>query len=157
MSTKVQRQRLIEQLITKTQISSQKQLRELMAKEGFSSSQVTVSRDLQEIGATKVRARGNLLYAIPELPAQRSVAPNVLNRVCSEWVVKVSWSQNIVVLSTPPGSAHVVASAIDRGDLESVLGTLAGDDTILIVADNAAGGAKVAAFFADLAGITAHA
>ncbi len=153
MSSKVQRQHHMEQLLVKTAISSQKQLRELMSQEGFELSQVTISRDLADLGAIKIRTGGKQLYAIPDLSAQRSVPPDILRRVCSEWVVKVSCSQNIVVLSTPPGSAHVVASAIDRSDLDSVIGTVAGDDTIVVVADEDAGGAALAEMFANLADI----
>ncbi len=153
MSSKVQRQHHIEQLLAKTAIGSQKQLRELMAQEGFQLSQVTISRDLAELGAIKIRTGGNQLYAIPDLSTQRSVPPDILRRVCSEWVVKVGCSQNIVVLSTPPGSAHVVASAIDRSDLDSVIGTVAGDDSIVVIADEAVGGADLAEMFANLVGI----
>ena len=154
MSSKAQRHHLMEQLISNTEIVSQKQLRELMANEGFLLSQVTVSRDLQELGAIKVRSGDSQRYAIPELAAQRSTPTDVLARVCREWVVKVGCSQNMVVLTTPPGSAHVVASAIDRSALDSVLGTVAGDDTIFMVATSAAAGVKLAARFAGLANLS---
>ena len=71
----------------------------------------------------------------------------------SEWVVEVSHSGNLALLRTPPGSAHVVASAIDRAGLPDVLGTVAGDDTLLVVASERTGGAKVARKLSDLAGL----
>ena len=70
-----------------------------------------------------------------------------------EWVVEVAHSGNLVVLRTPPGSAHVVGSAIDRAGLADVLGTVAGDDTLMVVASERVGGAKVARVLSDLAGL----
>ena len=89
------------------------------------------------MGAVKVRmAGGDLVYAVPEF--EDRVAPEEhLKRVFGEWVVEVTTSANLVVVRTPPGSAHVVASAIDRAGLADILGTVAGDDTILVVAGGA--------------------
>ena len=72
-----------------------------------------------------------------------------------EWVVEVAHSANVVVLRTPPGSAHVVGSALDRSGLEEVVGTVAGDDTVLVVVDERVGGAVMAARLRDVAGIAA--
>ncbi|HCB34837.1 MAG TPA: ArgR family transcriptional regulator [Acidimicrobiaceae bacterium] len=153
MSVKTQRQHRMALLLADTAVGSQAQLRDLMAAEGYPLSQVTVSRDLEELGAVKLRSGGELLYAVPEIATQRSVPPDVLRRVCSEWVVGVGCSGNLVVLSTPPGSAHVVASAVDRTTVAGVLGTVAGDDTILVVVDEAVGGQAVATAFAEMAGL----
>jgi transcriptional regulator of arginine metabolism len=74
--------------------------------------------------------------------------------VFSDWVVEVGRSGNLVVLRTPPGSAHVVASALDRSGLPSVLGTVAGDDTLLVVVAEGTSGAQVAHELSDLAGLS---
>jgi len=82
------------------------------------------------------------------------VAPeDHLRRVLGDWVVEVDHSGNLVVLRTPPGSAHVVGSALDRSGFPGVIGTVAGDDTVLVVASEPAGGAGVAERLASVAGI----
>ena len=153
MSAKSQRQHVSERLLSENAVHSQTALVELLAAEGIDATQATVSRDLEDLGAVKMRAGGQTVYAIPEIPAQRAVPVETVRRVCSEWVVAVAHSQNLVILRTPPGSAHVVASAIDRSALEGVVGTVAGDDTILVVAGEDLGGPAAAGIFRDLAGI----
>ena len=134
-------------------MGGQAQLVELLAAEGVVATQGTVSRDLDEMGAVKVRmAGGDLVYAVPEFE-DRVEPEEHLKRVFGEWVVEVTTSANLVVVRTPPGSAHVVASAIDRAGLADILGTVAGDDTILVVAGERAGGARVAKRLAALAGL----
>jgi transcriptional regulator of arginine metabolism len=112
-----------------------------------------VSRDLEELGAVKVRLSGSEpIYAVPEF--ENRVEPEEhLKRVFGEWVVEVAHSANLVVVRTPPGSAHVVASALDRAGLPDILGTVAGDDTIMVVASERIGGAKVARRLSALAGL----
>ena len=114
-----------------------------------------MSRDLDDLGAIKVRVPGGeSAYAIPALPAQQLAPEDHLRRVCGDWVVEVAHSGNLVVLRTPPGSAHVVASALDRAGLPDLLGTVAGDDTLLIVVGRRCdGGADVADKLTDLAGL----
>jgi transcriptional regulator of arginine metabolism len=115
--------------------------------------QATASRDLEDLGAVKVRvAGGETVYAIPELPIDHHAPADHLRRVLGDWVVELSRSGDLIVLRTPPGSAHVVASAIDRTGLDDVLGTVAGDDTLLLIATENAG-PSVAAAVGDLAGI----
>ena len=117
-------------------------------------SQVTVSRDLEELGAVKVRVPGGeSVYAIPELPHERPAPEDHLRRMLSDWVVDVASSGNIVVLRTPPGSAHVVGSALDRAGMPQVLGTVAGDDTLFLVVAQGEQGESVAAHIAALAGL----
>ena len=90
-----------------------------------------MSRDLDDIGAVKVRVpSGNTVYAIPEFAPDRLAPLDQLRRVMGEWVAEVACSGNIVVLRTPPGCAHVVASALDRSRIDGLLGTVAGDDTL---------------------------
>ncbi len=153
MATKRQRQHVIGQLLGEHPVSSQAQLVELLGGAGIEATQATVSRDLDDLGAVKVRVPGgDTVYAIPELPADQHVPGDHLRRVLGEWVVQVGVSQNIVMMRTPPGSAHVVASALDRTGLPQVLGTVAGDDTILVVAAEGTDGAALAADSRLLAG-----
>ena len=153
MSSKSQRQHVIERMLSDGSVTSQAQLVEQLGSDGIDATQATVSRDLEELGAVKIRAGGQTVYAIPELATQRTVPVETLRRVCSEWVVDVAHSGNLVVLRTPPGSAHVVASAIDRSSLDGVIGTVAGDDTIFVVASEQLGGVGAAIMFRDLAKI----
>lgn len=151
---KPQRQHRIERLLEDQAVSSQSQLVELLAADGVVATQATVSRDLEELGAVKVRIPGGTMaYAIPEHAKERAAPDEHLRRVMGEFVVEVAHSGNLAVLRTPPGSAHVVASAIDRAGISDVLGTVAGDDTLILVCAEQAGGAKVAAELASLAGL----
>jgi transcriptional regulator of arginine metabolism len=151
---KPQRQHRIARLLEEQAISSQAQLVEMLASDGVVATQATVSRDLEELGAVKVRIPGGAMaYAIPEHAKEGTVSDDHLRRVIGEFVVEVAQSGNLVVLRTPPGSAHVVGSAIDRAGLPDILGTVAGDDTILVVCSDSVGGAPVAAELASLAGL----
>jgi transcriptional regulator of arginine metabolism len=151
---KTQRQHKIAQLLEKFAVTSQAQLVELLAGEKVVATQATVSRDLEEMGAVKVRVPGGeTVYAIPELPTQQVAPEDHLRRVMGDWVVEVAHSLNLVILRTPPGSAHVVASAIDRAGLPDVVGTVAGDDTLMVVAAERVGGAKMAKKLSALAGL----
>jgi transcriptional regulator of arginine metabolism len=151
---KPQRQHLVAKLIEQGTIENQAQLVDLLAEQGCHATQATVSRDLDDLGAIKVRIPGGeSAYAIPALPAQQLAPEDHLRRVCGDWVVEVAHSGNLVVLRTPPGSAHVVASALDRAGLPDLLGTVAGDDTLLVVVDEGVGGAEVAEKLTDLAGL----
>ena len=154
MTTKPQRQHRIARLLSEQAVTSQAHLVELLAVDGVTATQATVSRDLEDLGAIKVRvAGGDTVYAIPELPAEQRAPEDHLRRVFSDWVVEVNHSGNLVVLRTPPGSAHVVGSALDRSGLPDVLGTVAGDDTLIVVTSERAGGAAVARHLSDLAGL----
>ena len=153
---KPQRQHRIARLLEEQVISSQVQLVELLATDGMVLTQATVSRDLEELGAVKVRIPGGqMAYAIPELAKDRVAPEEVLKKVLGEYLVEAAHSANLAVLRTPPGSAHVVASALDRAGLSEVLGTVAGDDTVLVVCPPE-GGQKVSARLARLAGIEAQ-
>jgi len=151
---KPQRQHLIAKLIEHRGVQNQGQLVELLAEEGCIATQATVSRDLDDLGAIKVRVSGGeSAYAIPALPTQQVAPEDHLRRVFGDWVVEVAHSGNLVVLRTPPGSAHVVGSALDRAGLPDILGTVAGDDTLIVVVSEEAGGAAVADEMTDLAGL----
>ncbi len=151
---KPQRQHRIAQLLAEHHVTSQPQLVELLAGAGVAATQATVSRDLDDLGAVKVRVPGgDTVYAIPEMAHERIAPLDQVRRVCSEWVVEVAVSGQLVVLRTPPGSAHVVASALDRAGLVDIIGTVAGDDTVLVIAGEKARGATVARRLRSLAGM----
>jgi transcriptional regulator of arginine metabolism len=152
--SKVQRQQAIARLIQQHEVTNQPQLVELLAGEHIAATQATVSRDLDDLGAIKVRVPGGeSVYAIPELPSEQIAPEDHLRRVLGEWVADVVVSSNLVVIRTPPGSAHVVASAIDRAGLSEIVGTVAGDDTIIAVAAEHIGGTKAAHLLRELAGL----
>ena len=154
MSLKQQRQRTIARLIGQRKVGNQPQLVGLLAGEGIAATQATVSRDLDELGAIKVRVPGgHSVYALPEIETDRLVPLDQLRRVLGEWVADVALSGNLVVLRTPPGCAHVVASALDRSNLDGLLGTVAGDDTLLCVAAPGVTGDRLADRLRDLAGL----
>jgi transcriptional regulator of arginine metabolism len=151
---KPQRQHRILKILEQQPISSQAQLVQLLEAEGVVATQATVSRDLEELGAVKVRIPGGAMaYAIPEHGRERGASDDHLRRVLGDFVLDVAHSANIVVLRTPPGSAHVVGSALDRASVDDVLGTVAGDDTLFLVCNEQVGGAAVASRLADLAGL----
>jgi transcriptional regulator of arginine metabolism len=153
VTTKVHRQATIGRLIGEHEVTSQPQLIELLAAEGIDATQATVSRDLDDIGAIKVRVpSGNSVYAIPEFAPDRLAPAEQLRRVMGEWVADVACSGNIVVLRTPPGCAHVVASALDRSRIDGLLGTVAGDDTLMCVSASD-DGKRLASRLRDLAGL----
>jgi transcriptional regulator of arginine metabolism len=142
-------------LIGKHAVTNQPQLVDLLADEGIPATQATVSRDLEDLGAVKVRVPGGeTVYAIPEYEPARIAPEDQLRRVMGEWVAEVKVSANLVVLRTPPGCAHVVASAIDRSGMSGLIGTVAGDDTLMCVADEALGGRALADHLRELAGLS---
>lgn len=152
--SKAQRQHRIRSLLTEEAVTSQARLTELLASVDVHATQATVSRDLDELGAVKVRVPGGAtVYAIPELPSEQVAPEDHLRRVLGDWLVDVERSGDLVLLRTPPGSAHVVASALDRSSLEDMLGTVAGDDTLLAIATEG-NGARLRTRLEDLSGIS---
>ncbi len=152
--SKPQRQHRIARLLEEQVVSSQAQLVELLDAEGIMATQATVSRDLEELGALKVRIPGGAMaYAVPEHSRDPAPADEHLRRVLADFVVEVAHSGPLVVLRTPPGSAHVVGSALDRAGTPGVLGNVAGDDTLLVVCAEGTDAAEVAARLAGMAGL----
>jgi transcriptional regulator of arginine metabolism len=148
---KNRRQHKIAEFLRDQEITSQGQLVDLLEAEGVPATQATVSRDLEDLGAIKVRVSGGeAVYAIPEHPADRVVSEDLLKRVMSNWVIDIQSSSNIVVIRTPPGSAHIVASAIDRAGIPEVLGTVAGDDTLMVIAYEGTPGQSLAQQFREI-------
>lgn len=129
---KAGRQRRIVGLIRQMPVTSQTQLVKMLRGSGFPVTQATVSRDLDELGAVKVRREGKVVYSLPSESASVP-AGDAVSRMFSESVLGLEPSGNLVVLKTPPGHAGMVASAIDRLGIEGLAGTVAGDDTILVV------------------------
>ncbi|AWE42460.1 arginine repressor [Actinobaculum sp. 313] len=139
-TTRAARQALIVQLLAKDAIGSQRALRARLADEGISVTQATLSRDLEELRAVKVRnSSGQQVYQIPdpgETVAAAQGARAQLDRWCSEVLISAQRAVNQVVLRTPPGAAQLLASGIDRAMLDGVLGCIAGDDTVLVIAND---------------------
>ena len=96
---------------------------------------------------------GESAYAIPALPKEQRAPEDHLRRVFGDWVVEVAHSGNLVVLRTPPGSAHVVGSALDRAALPEIIGTVAGDDTLVVIVADGLEGSEVGEQLRDLAGL----
>ncbi|MCX5069724.1 arginine repressor [Micromonospora lupini] len=146
--TRAARHARIVELIRDRPVRSQTELADLLAADGVVVTQATLSRDLEELGAVKVRGGdGPAVYLIPE-DGQRPLrdaeaAPARLVRLLRELLNGVDSSGNIAVLRTPPGAAQYLASALDRAGLPEIVGTIAGDDTILVVAREAVGGAAL--------------
>lgn len=141
--TKSARQARVTELIRSQPVRSQSELADLLAGEGIAATQATLSRDLEELGAVKVRGTDKLpaSYVIPEEngPPLRPNAtpPDRLVRLLHELLTGADHSGNLAVLRTPPGAAQFLASALDRSGLADIVGTIAGDDTILVVAREA--------------------
>jgi transcriptional regulator of arginine metabolism len=129
--TKTRRQRAIAELIHGEQLHSQEELAHRLGELGFVATQATVSRDLEQLGAVKVRREGRIIYALPDDAAPIRSAGR-LDSVIREWVQSMRPAGNLLVMRTPPGSAHVVGFALDQARLPEVVGTICGDDTIFI-------------------------
>ena len=151
--TKSSRHQQIVDLVTHHEVRSQGELAALLAEQGVSVTQATLSRDLLELDAVKIRAAsGALVYAVPaEGGDRRPAAPGEtasgqarLAKLCAELLVSAEASANLVVLRTPPGAAQFLASAFDRAELADALGTIAGDDTVLVISRAPTGGEALA-------------
>jgi transcriptional regulator of arginine metabolism len=153
--TKTARQAKIVDLLSRRAVRSQAELADLLAAQGVQVTQGTLSRDLVELGALRVRGEGgHLFYAVPGDGGDRNPHRGDfagfearLARLCADVLVSAEHSANLVVLRTPPGAAQYFASAIDRVSWEPILGTIAGDDTVLLITRHPQGGASVAAAF----------
>jgi transcriptional regulator of arginine metabolism len=159
-STKIARQSRITALLGAQSVRSQAELAALLAAEGVQVTQATLSRDLVELGAIRVRGvDGGLVYALraeggdrtPQTGLTQEVLDARLAKLCAELLVTAEASGNLVVLRTPPGAANFLALAIDHSVLPDVLGSIAGDDTVVLVTRDPSGGEDVASRFLELA------
>jgi transcriptional regulator of arginine metabolism len=138
--TPAARRQIIADLLARHAVRSQRELADLLAADGIAVTQATLSRDLHDLGAVRLRVAGDLVYALPGegdltlKPAPDSAAPDRLARVVADTLVSAEAAQNLVVLRTPPGAAQYLASAVDHSVLTGVAGTIAGDDTVLLIA-----------------------
>ncbi len=151
-SMSARRLRIVE-ILERHPVRSQAELREHLRADGIEVTQATLSRDLDELRAVKVAgADGELVYAVPGEGGDSTPRPpdldaargSKLARIAEELIISVDHSGNLVVLRTPPGAAQYLASAIDHTILTEVIGTVAGDDTVLLVTRATDGGAGVA-------------
>lgn len=155
-TTKAARLSRITDAIRRSNVHSQGELSAMLSGAGIEVTQATLSRDLDELGAIKVRGvdGGSPVYVIPEdgRPRPMQGGTDRLGRLLGELLLSHNASANLAVLRTPPGAAQFLASAIDRASLADVVGTIAGDDTILVVARDGLTGAEVGRRLAELAG-----
>lgn len=138
-ATRSARQARITAILDHSQIMSQSQLRDVLKAEGIDVTQATLSRDLVELGAVKVKNEdGKQIYTVPPSPAQGSgsSARAILERWASEVLIRIGQVNNQLVLRTPPGAAQMLASSVDKANFSGVLGSIAGDDTVLVITDS---------------------
>lgn len=151
--TRAARHRRIVDILNRQPVRSQSQLARLLADDGLTVTQATLSRDLDELGAVKIRnAGGELIYAVPGEGGDRTPRPPMgesatearMARLAGELLISAEASANLVVLRTPPGAAQFFASAVDQAELHEIIGTLAGDDTLLLISRDPDGGQALA-------------
>ena len=134
MSLKAARQQALAALLRTRQVSSQALVLEHLRSQGFDATQATISRDLDDLGAVKVRGpAGRLVYALPEPGGGHGADHDEIRRILGGSLLAIVPSGNLVVLRTPPGHAAALASTLDRAGIAGVAGTVAGDDTVLVV------------------------
>jgi transcriptional regulator of arginine metabolism len=155
-TTKAARHARIASILASIPVHSQDELASALAQAGVQVTQATLSRDLEELGAVRLRgADGGLVYVLPrpaDLPGGNPApgpggtpeATGRLARIAAELLTSAEASANLVVLRTPAGAAQFFASALDHANWASILGTVAGDDTVLVITRDPAGGAGVA-------------
>ncbi len=153
MTTRAARLHLLTTIITERAIRSQAELVSALARSGIQVTQATLSRDLDVLGAVKVNDGHGSHYAIPQDGTGDIAAkdPARLSRMLSEHMASAEYSGNLVVLRTQPGAASYLASALDRSGLTSIIGTIAGDDTVVVVTREPVGGAAVCHELTELA------
>jgi len=147
---RARRQKALAEIVRAEPLASQEEVTARLAARGFQVNQATVSRDLDQLGAVKVKRGGLLSYALPDQLVDSDWAAARLQRILAEWVQSVETAGNLIVLRTPPGSAHLVALAIDQARLSEIAGTIAGDDTLFLALHDGVGAAAVAERFRSL-------
>jgi transcriptional regulator of arginine metabolism len=149
---KAARQQALATLLRTRQVSSQALALEHLRDQGFDATQATISRDLDDLGAVKVRGPdGRLVYALPEPDGGRDADHDEARRMLGSSLLAIVPSGNLVVLRTPPGHAAALASSLDRAGIAGIAGTVAGDDTVLVVCTERTPGRALARQLATLA------
>lgn len=141
--TKTRRQRMIADWLRELRVGSQEELVARLAMAGIAATQATVSRDLLELGAVRLKREGTIRYVMPD-EVEPGHAAAKLDRLMAEWVDAIIPAGNLLVMKTPPGSANLVANALDAAGLKELAGTIAGDDTIFVALANGCDPAAVA-------------
>jgi transcriptional regulator of arginine metabolism len=144
------RQRAIADLIRGEPLASQEEVTARLRTRGFPVTQATISRDLDQMGAVKVKRGGVMTYALPDQIGDSDWAGARLRRIFGEWVQSVEAAGNLLVLKTPPGSAHLVGLALDQARLPEVAGTICGDDTLFVALRDGVAPAAMATQFHNL-------
>ena len=126
------RLRTLADLLRGGTLASQEEATDRLRALGFAVTQATVSRDLEQLGAVKVKRGGILSYALPEQIGGADWSAGRLERILQEWALSIETAGQMLVIKTPPGSAHLVASAIDQARLAEIAGTVSGDDTLFL-------------------------
>jgi transcriptional regulator of arginine metabolism len=130
--TRSRRLRSLADLLRSGTLASQEEATERLRGLGFTVTQATVSRDLEQLGAVKVKKGGILSYALPDQIGESDWNADRLERILTEWALSAESAGQMIVIKTPPGSAHLVASAIDHAQLPEIAGTVSGDDTLFL-------------------------
>jgi transcriptional regulator of arginine metabolism len=150
---KPQRQQALMELVRKVPLASQHEIRDHLAAMGHHATQSTISRDLEELGLVRVRdGNGKPRYAAPAEARAAGVHAR-FRAVLAEFAIAIEPSGNLVLIRTTPGAAQAVGEAMDRAGVEGVLGTVAGDDTLLVVASESVRGRAVAKRLRELGGL----
>ncbi len=139
------RHRALADLLRRRHLTRQDELVGALRDLGFDVTQATVSRDLDQLGAVKLRRAGETRYALPNDLAPPTTPEARLRTLFAEWVREVVPAASLVVLKTPPGSAHLVGVALDSADLAQVAGTISGDDTLFVATSSEEEAARLAA------------
>lgn len=138
-----QRRSALADLIRSRRPASQEEVAEQLSALGFAVTQATISRDLEQLGAIKVRSEGRFAYALPQ--ANGAPGGSRLGNVLRDWARSVAVAGNLVVIKTPPGSGHLIGVALDEAELPDVVGTICGDDTIFVATPGVSEALAVAA------------
>lgn len=131
-SPRAQRQRAIIDILREDSPLSHEALSARLTAAGHQVSRATVSNDLEQIGAVKVKRGPQFGYTLPDQMAERDRSGERLRRIFAEWVQSIETAGNLIVLRTPPGSAGLVCLALDQAKLPEIVGTIAGDDTVFV-------------------------
>ena len=147
------RLKAIAEMIRGGSVGSQEEVTSKLAELGYPITQATVSRDLDQLGAVKVKRGGVLAYALPDQISGSDWAAARLQHILSEWVQSIEAAGNLIIIKTPPGSAHLVALALDQSSLPEIAGTVSGDDTLFLAVRDGVTVETIANRFKKLSGL----